>query len=121
MRRAAIAAALAIAAAAISCGCCTVKRCSEDGREMVYVENTGWKLFDCIPIASGDPEYPNREVCLWFCDSVLLEVNTMMLDDVMRKEGFKSVRSLKSHMSDEQVIPFVFKRYSYHTSAELLR
>jgi len=121
MRRSAFAAFLSAVVLAAAGGCCSVQRTSEGGREMVYIENTGWKLLNLIPIASGDPEYPNREVCLWFCDSVLLEVNTMLLDETMRKEGFRSVRNVASHMSDEQAIPFLFKRYSYHTSAELLR
>ncbi len=102
-------------------GCCTVNTCNRGGHDMVEIENFGWRLLGFIPIASGDPEYPNQEVCVWFCDSVLLDVNMMLLDDEMRRQGARGVKDLVSYTSEEQIFPFIFKRKTYHTSAELIK
>lgn len=105
----------------MSSGCCSVKICTEGGRDICYVQNYGWKLLGLLPIASGDPEYPNEEVSVWFCDSVLLDVNMMLLDDAAQKNGYTGYKNLVSHKTREDICFILFKRYTYHTSAELLR
>ena len=113
---------IAIALAALLFnGCCSVTVCKDGGHDLVTIENTGWKFLGLMPIASGDPEYPNQEVSVWFCDSILLEVNMMMLDDAMRKYGYTDFKNLVSYKTQENSFLLFFKRYTYHTSAELLK
>ena len=114
-----LAALLALSAAL--CGCCTVTLCRKGGRDMVEVTNSSLKLFGFVPIVSGDPEYPNRESGVWFCDSLLLDVNMMLLDDAMRKHGYRSFRDISSYKTHESCFLFILKRDVFHTSAELLR
>ena len=106
--------------AAALCGCCSVKICKDGGRNMVEVKNYGWFLFGFAPIASGDPEYPNKDVSVWFCDSLLLDVQMMMLDDAMRQNGYRSFKNISSYTTQENIF-FLFSRRGYHTSAELVR
>ena len=106
--------------AAVLCGCCSVKICKDGGRDMVEVKNYGWFLFGFAPIASGDPEYPNKEVSVWFCDSLLLDVQMMLLDDAMRQNGYSSFRNISSYTTRENAF-LIFSRRGYHTSAELVR
>ncbi len=121
MRRVMAAAAAALLGAAATCGCSTVKVCSEGGHTMCIIENSGWKMLNLIPIASGDPHHPNENSCRIFRNTVTLENNMKMLDWTMRKYGATGVKNLTSHMTDEQVFIMLFKRYTYHTSAELTR
>lgn len=102
-------------------GCCSYTISKEGGRDMIHVQNVGWKLFCCIPIASGDPEYPNEQVTIWFCDSLMLEVNMMILDEAMAKKGYRRTKDLTSYKDEEVAFPLLLKRYTYNTSAELLR
>jgi len=103
----------------LATGCCAVDVSQEGGRDMVTVRNEGWKLFSCIPIASGDPIYPNQEVANWFEDTVTLKTNMTLLDEAMKDRGYSGFRDITSYKRDEVVVPFLFKRYIYHTSAEL--
>ncbi len=109
---------LVVLALALS-GCVATRVCKEGGHDVAYIENSGVKLFNFIPFASGDPEYPNYNVALWFEDAATLENNMMLLDDIMRKRGYTKAKSLCSYRTDEIVIPLLLKRYIYHTSAEL--
>ena len=75
-----------LAAALILCaGCATINTADdyhgmgiENGEtplETVEIENTGWLLFQFIPIGSGDTRYPNKNTCRIsasndFCTSV---------------------------------------------------
>ncbi len=112
---------LTAALVAMFSGCCSYTISKEGGHDTIYIQNVGWKLLCCLPIASGDPEYPNEEVSVWFCDSVLLEVNMMILDNAMTKHGYKSLKNLTSHRTDETAFPILLKRYTYQTSAELIK
>ena len=120
MRRLTTMTAAALMCAAI-CGCSTVSVCTEGGHSMCIIENSGWKMLNLIPIASGDPDHPNESSCRLFRNTVTLENNMKMLDWTMRKYGAEGVKNLTSHMTDEQVFIMLFKRYTYHTSAELTR
>ena len=112
--------AILIALLSALCGCCSVEICKEGGRDMVKVENESLRLFGCFSIWSGDPEYPNRQVTLWFCDSLLLDVNMMLLDDAMRKNGYTSFKDITTYKTSEDIL-FLFSRKKLHTSAELIR
>ena len=112
--------AILLALLAALCGCCSVEICKDGGRDMVKVENESFRLFGCFSIWSGDPEYPNRQVTLWFCDSLLLDVNMMLLDDAMKKNGYTSFRNITTYKTSEDIL-FLFSRKKLHTSAELIR
>ena len=101
-------------------GCCSYDVAVDGNRKVVFAQNTGWFLLGFIPIASGDPEYANQEVSLWFCDSLTLEVNQMLLDEAARKHGARDFRNLSSYTSSEPVMFFLFKRKIFNSSAELV-
>ena len=101
-------------------GCCTVKICKDGGHDMVEVKNCGWKIFGLWAIASGNPEEPNNECCLLFTDSLFLDVNMMLLDDAMKKHGYRSFKNIHTHTTRENAL-FLFSRQSYRTTAELIK
>lgn len=105
----------------LAAGCCSVHVSKEGGRDMVEIKTEGWKILNCIPIASGDPDYPNQNVTSWFTDNVTLKTNMRLLDESLRERGYRNFRDLTSFKADETVIPLLFKRYAYHTSAEMLK
>lgn len=105
----------------LTAGCCSVSVSKEGDRDLVEIKSEGWKLLNCIPIASGDPDYPNQEVASWFTDNVTLATNMRLLDETLRERGYRNFRDLTSFKADETVIPLLFKRYAYHTSAEMLK
>ena len=102
------------------CGCCSVEIRKEGGRDMALVENESFRFLGLFSIWSGDPEYPNRSVTLWFCDSLLLDVNMMLLDDAMRKNGYTSFKNISTYKTAEDML-FLFSRKTLYTSAELIR
>ncbi len=114
-RLAAIAAAMALA------GCASVRISHEGDRSVVDIVNTGWYLFNVIPLASGNPHDPNGCSCKLFRRTVTLENNMKLLDYAMRKEGADSFGDLVSYTTDESVLFFLFKRHACHSSAELIR
>ena len=111
---------LLLALTAALAGCCTVKISKDGGHDVAEVKNCGWKLFGCLALASGNPEEPNNECCLLFTDSLSLDVNMMLLDDTMRKHGYRSAKNIFSYTTNENAL-FIFSRLTYHTSAELIR
>mgnify|MGYP003318464295 FL=1 len=110
---------LLLLAAALA-GCCTVKISKENGRDMVEVKNCGWKFLGLLAIATGNPEEPNNECCLLFTDSLFLDVNMMLLDNAMKKYGYRSFRNISTYTTRENAL-FIFSRQAYHTSAELVK
>ena len=102
------------------CGCCSYEIRKECGKDVVLVENESFRFLGCFSIWSGDPEYPNRQVTLWFCDSLLLDVNMMLLDDAMRQNGYSSFQNISTYKTSEDML-FLFRRKKIYTSAELLR
>lgn len=111
---------LAIVLACALLGGCATVTISRDGATMVNIENSGWYLFNFIPLASGNPDRPNECSTQFFAKTVTLESNAMMLDRVIRKEGALAVRDVNSFTVDEKVMLVLFRRLSYHTSAQLL-
>jgi hypothetical protein len=115
---------------ALLCGCTTINSTAAfngvnvDGAripvETVEVETSGWFLFTCIPIASGNPARPNAVSCRWFTNTVKLKNNIDVLHARMKERGVDEVSNLTSHCEDEKYLVFLLARRSYHTSAVLL-
>lgn len=119
-------------AVALACsGCTTIQRASdyhgmgsENGEqpiETIEIENTGWLLFRCIPLGSGDPLRPNEMTCRFFRNTVTLQNNLEMLEDEMERVGAKRVENLISRKTDESMFILLLTRRSYHSSAVLLK
>ena len=101
-------------------GCASVDVCNK-GNDVVVVRNSGCFLFGAIPLFSGDPDYPNQQVCNWFENTVKLETNMRLLREAAEKQGATGVRNLASHPDDESIFLFLLKRKILTTSAELVR
>ena len=112
--------AILLALMAALCGCCSYEIRSEGVKDIVKIENASFRLFGCFSIWSGDPEYPNKQVTLWFYDTLLLDVNMMLLDDAIRQNGYSSFQNISTYKTTESVLLF-FSRHALHTSAELVR
>ena len=102
------------------CGCCSYEIRKEGGKDVVLVENESFRFLGLFSIWSGAPEYANKQVTLWFCDSLLLDVNMMLLDDAMRANGYSSFQNVSTYKTSEDML-FLFRRKKLYTSAELLR
>ena len=112
-------------------GCASINRATdyhgmgietgEPPLETIEIENTGWLLFRCIPLGSGDPLQPNRKTCRFFRNTVTLQNNLEMLEDEMERTNAKRVVNLTSRKTDETVFIILLTRRAYHTSATLLK
>ena len=111
---------LALALAAALSGCASVS-VSQEGRDMVVIQNSGCFLFCAIPLFSGDPDYPNEEVCNWFENTVKVETNVRLLEEEAANRGARGYRNVISHLDEEKILWFILKRKIYRTSAELTR
>lgn len=122
---------IALAAALTLSGCATINTGNdyhgvrvEGGEapiETIEIENTGWLLFRCIPLGSGDPLQPNRKTCRFFRNTVTLQNNLEMLEDEMERTGSTRVVNLSSRKTDESLFIIFLTRRAYHTSAVLLK
>lgn len=101
-------------------GCASVSVCDK-GADMVSIQNSGCFLFYCIPLFTGDPDYPNQQVCNWFENTVKLETNVRLLDEAATERGAIGYRNVVSHRDDEPILFLILKRKVYRTSAELVR
>lgn len=101
-------------------GCAIIKTSSEGGREMVAIENSCWYLFNCLPIASGNPQKPNRASCEFWEKTSTLDNNLRMLEGEMKRRGFTHYRDLVSHTGSESFLFILLKRESLYTSVELI-
>ena len=110
---------VAAAVLAVS-GCASVDISREGGHTVAVVENSGWYLFNAIPIASGDPGNPNGRTCRLFSSTVNLESNIAMLDRAICETGAVSCIDTVSYTTDEKVFAILLRRLSYHTTAELV-
>ncbi len=112
-------------------GCTTVRYSTtfhdvkvEDGEtplEIVEIENSGWELFKFIPLASGNPEKPNRLSCRWFSNTVTLQNNLNLLEQEMKTRVATRFTNLTSRNSEESFLFVLLTRNAYHTSAVLLK
>lgn len=105
----------------IAAGCTSVKISNEGGKCVAVAENTGWYLFNFIPLASGDTSNPNGYTCRLFRNSVNLKSNMQLLEHAMKKENAVSCKDIVSYSTDEKILIVLLKRLSYHTSAELVK
>lgn len=101
-------------------GCASVDISDKGSHSVVSIHNTGWEIFSLVPIASGDPDQPNRNTCRWFTDTITLENNVKMLEYAMKTTNATGYRNLSSSIVDETVFFFLLNRRIYHTSAELV-
>ena len=116
MIRRAAAAALLLAAS----GCASVDICDVGGHTMAVVQNSGWYFLNFIPLGSGDPDSPNSVSCVVFGGTVTLENNLKMLERAREEAGATECLNVTSYTKEESVCVFLFKRYYFHTSAELV-
>jgi hypothetical protein len=86
----------------------------------VEVRNTGWYLFDCLPLICGDPQRPDAVSCRFFSDTLTLQNNLTVLSEVIEREKASVLGSIVSHEEGEGFLTFVVTRQSYHTSATLM-
>jgi uncharacterized protein YceK len=89
--------------------------------ETVMIENTGWTLFNVIPIGSGNPNLPNECSCRLFEDTTTLQNNLDMLEREMKRVGATRIVNLYSKTLDESIFFLLFTRTACHTSAVLLK
>lgn len=118
-------------AAMLFAGCASIRSSKvfhgvkvEDGEtplETVEVENSGWEIFKCIPIASGDVQHPNKSACRWFTDTVTLQNNLNLLEREMKAKGATRFTNLTSRNSEETFLFILLTRNAFHTSAVLLK
>jgi len=101
-------------------GCASITVDSQ-GANMVNVRNSVCLLFYCLPLFSGDPEYPNQDVCSWFENTAHADTNIRLLNEEAERQGARGVRNIASHWDDETIIPFILKQRVYRTSAELIK
>lgn len=123
--------AAALAAALLASGCLTseVSHAPDgvpgDGGEehmmTVEIENTGWFLFDCIPIACGNPGGLDKCSTSVFSDTLSLQTNIDALGRILEREGAYSIGTLASHEESEYVLIFLLSRRAVHTSATLMK
>lgn len=106
--------------AALLSGCASVEFSDVGRRKMVVVSNSGWYLFNLIPLASGNPDEVNKMSCQFFSETATLENNLKILNKVVKDSGADSVESVKSYWNDESVLIILMKRHVISTSAELV-
>lgn len=87
----------------------------------VSIENTGWFLFNCIPLGSGNPDRPNYTDWHIFRNTVTLDNNMKMLDATMTLHGATCFEHLTSHLKDDFYYFFILYRRTCQTSAVILR
>ena len=114
-----------------ACGCTTVLKSKEfddvktDGGSTpvaaIEIENSVWLLFNCLPVASGSPDHPNRNRCKLFRNTVNLPNNMKVLQAELESEGVTKVANLTSHYSEESYLFFLLTRRACHTSAVLVK
>lgn len=89
--------------------------------ETIQVANTSWKFLGCLPIASGDPERPNKKTCRWCRDTVTLENQMRMIEAEAQAVGAKRATEVITYRNDEDAYLILFLRSKIHTSAVLVK
>jgi len=120
MRAAAFLTLLSLLSAALLSGCATVEATTTDtGRTLVRAENSSWRILWLLPLAGGDCETPNDDLCVWFRNTATLKNNMKLLDFARERKGARAVKEVHSHIQDD-VYSFILRRTAVHTSAELV-
>ena len=94
---------------------------NETAIETVLIENTAWKLFNFIPIASGNVKLPNAVSYVLFKDTTTLQNTLDMLEGEMKRIGATRITNLSSTDIDESVFIMFLTRTTCQTSAILLK
>ena len=98
----------------LAAGCVTVRQNRlSDGSLAVEIHDSGWYVFDVVPIVSGNPDgrWPH-----WFTDDVTPEKTMYVLDRIVAREDPEKIGALTSRSEDENILFFI-NRVSTHTSA----
>jgi hypothetical protein len=79
----------------------------------VEVIDSGWYIFGCIPVLSGNPDgvWPH-----WFTDDLDPRTTMKVLDRIIARENPDSIGPIVTYRRDETVLVLI-TRMSYHTSA----
>lgn len=107
-------------AVALLGGCCNVRISHKGHLDVVTVENSCWNALSCIPVVSGNPDHPNSYHQSWFRNRATLQDNMKIVDRTLTQGGYRDYANLVSFRSEEDILFFILKRTTYHTSAELL-
>lgn len=102
-------------------GCYSVRLSNEGGRQMCTVENSCLKILGFIPVGSGDIDSPYEKDWVCFEDTTTLFNNIRLVERAMEKTRSTGILSATTYRSDEQVIIFLLKRSTLHTSVELTK
>ncbi len=107
--------------ALILTGCTSINVSHEGGHTMVDIANTGWYLFNIIPLASGDPDTPEDDyTCNFFDDTVNLEGNMKLLAYAIRQNNALGAKEIISYVTEENILFILAKHRVLRTSAELI-
>ena len=104
----------AVIAACLACGCVTVsENYLADKSLSVEVTDSGWYLFGCVPVVSGNPDgsWPH-----WFTDDLNPKTTLKVLDRVIARKKPERIGPVVTRRQDENVL-ILITRTSYHTSA----
>ncbi len=101
-------------------GCATVNISKVGGKTMVDITNTGWFVFNIVPVACGNPDAPNENSCRFFTNTTTLKNNLALLDYAATREGACATDNIVSYTTDESIFMILLKRHACHTSAELV-
>lgn len=87
----------------------------------VEVRNTGWFLFDCIPLVCGNPKAPDKVTTCLFTDTLTIQSNLDVLGKIIEENDGYRLGAVSSHEEGEGFLVFIVTRRSCHTSATLMR
>ncbi len=89
--------------------------------EAVEVTNSSWYLLSCIPLFSGDPNFPNVGTCKLFTDTLTLQNQMKMIEDEAMRVGATRAIDITTSTQEESILFFVLKHWRGHTSAVLVK
>lgn len=105
---------------AVLTGCVGVQT-ADRGKDMVYVQNENLLLFACLPICSGDPDYPNDEVANWWEDTVNVKTNVRLLEEIRDERHARALANISTYPREDWIFWPFLKRNILGTSAELVK
>ena len=108
------------ALSALLAGCASVKTIHGDDADVVAVANEGYFLFQCIPLAAGNPDKPNKNSFRMFSNTLTVNANMRLLVDELVRKGAKDVSDITTFTTEESVFPVLFSRKTMQTSARLV-
>lgn len=112
---------LLLLALGVSTGCTSVQVCHEGDTNMITASNEGLFVLYCIPICSGDPEYPNEQVSSWWTNTVKVETNVKLLEEKAAECGAHGIKNLVSLHDSTSYFWILLQRKTCRSSAELVK